>query len=182
MLPALGGVGQCDPAGEIGLRVEEAVAVVLVPGKGGRNARLLVDRLVPVEADVGAHEIPGEIPKERPGTEVPQESRAQHEVNGEGDLVGTGDEATALRQLAQRGFGLGLPGVDLGDQALERGGLDGILEHEEALLAPLASLRGRDAPVGAGSGLPAKVPVERMELRRHAGAGLFPISLILLLA
>ncbi|MDE2975888.1 MAG: hypothetical protein OXU63_00025 [Acidobacteriota bacterium] len=79
-------------------------------------------------------------------------------------------------------FGFGLPGVDLGDQALERGRLDRVLEHEEALLAPLAGLRGGDAPVGAAPGLPAKVPVERMELRRHAGAGLFPMSLTLLLA
>ena len=103
-----------------------------------------------------------------PGTEVAEESRALHQVDGEGDLVGTSDEATPLRLLAQPRFGLGLPGVDLGDQALERGRLDSVLEHEETLLAPLAGLRGRDASVGAASGLPAKAPVERMELRRHA--------------
>ena len=59
----LGGVGQRDPARQVLLRLDERVAVVLVPGERRLGARLLVHRLVPVEAHVGPDEVgaqPGE--------------------------------------------------------------------------------------------------------------------------
>ncbi len=48
-----GGVGERDPAREVLLRLDERVAVVLVPREATRLLGLLVDELVPVEPDVG---------------------------------------------------------------------------------------------------------------------------------
>ena len=57
----LGGVGQRHPTGEVLLRLHEGVPVVLVPGERRLGPRLLVDRLVPVEADIGSDEVGADV-------------------------------------------------------------------------------------------------------------------------
>ncbi len=162
----LGGVGERDPAGEIALRLDEVVAVVLVPGKGSFGARLLVDRLVPVEAHVGTEQVAPEVLEHRAGAEVVEEPRAQDQVHRERDLVGARDEPLAAL-LAQRGLDLRLPRIDLGDDAIDGGAVERALEQEVAVLVPAPRLFGRDAAIGSGRWGPLEGGVARVKSNVH---------------
>ena len=50
-------VGQSDPAGEIGFRLGEGVAIVLMPGESPALFRFLVNRLAPVQPHVGPDQV-----------------------------------------------------------------------------------------------------------------------------
>src|SRR5271170_4787218 len=52
-----GGIGERDPAGEVRLRLDEGVAVILMPRKMLRVLGLFVNRLIPIETHVGSDEI-----------------------------------------------------------------------------------------------------------------------------
>ncbi len=52
-----GGVGEREPDRQVLLRLDERVAVVLMPREPPRLLGLLVDGLIPVEVDVGAEQI-----------------------------------------------------------------------------------------------------------------------------
>ena len=66
---SIGGVGERDPAREVLLRLDERVAVVLVPREPARLLGLLVDGLVPVHVHVGADEVGAEVDEHGAGRE-----------------------------------------------------------------------------------------------------------------
>ena len=91
-----GGVGERDPAREVLLRLDERVAVVLVPREPARLLGLLVDGLVPVEVHVGTEEVVAEADEAGVAGEAPCRLRAEHRVQGEGDRAGLRDVEAAV--------------------------------------------------------------------------------------
>ena len=80
-----GGIGERHPAGEVLLRFDEGVAVVLMPRESARLLGLLVDGLVPVEAHVGADQVVAQIGEHRVPGERGGDRFALDEVDGERD-------------------------------------------------------------------------------------------------
>src|SRR5260370_28249255 len=78
-----GRVVESDPAGEVRLRLDVGVAVVLMPGERLGILGLLVHRLIPVEAHVGPDEIVAEILKDATRRELAQYFGKPDEVHGE---------------------------------------------------------------------------------------------------
>src|SRR5205823_6944085 len=138
------GVGDRDPAREVGLRFDVRVAVVLVPEDRLRPVRLLVDGLVPVQPDIGPDEVVAQTSEQRRRTERTQRGGVLHEVQRNRHGVDAGEAEATLRLGAEE---LERPlverrdlGVQLGDGlATER-----LLEDEEALLVVRAGLFLRD--------------------------------------
>src|SRR5271156_460372 len=60
-----GGVGQRNPAGEVGLRLDEVIAVVLMPREKFGILGLLVYRLVAIEAHVGTEQVAADAGDDR---------------------------------------------------------------------------------------------------------------------
>src|SRR5215475_14296391 len=121
-------VGQGYPAGEVLLRLDVRVAVVLVPGKALRLLGLLVDRLVPVEPYVRPDQIVPEIPEGPPAAERAQDGRTLHQVDAEGDGVSVRNERAAAWEAAQHGRDARLERIDLVDHRADRNRVEGILQ------------------------------------------------------
>ena len=104
------GVGEREPHGEVLLRLDVGVAVVLVPRHPARLLGLLVDGLVPVEAHVGADEVGAQAEDGGVAAERLGGRRAGDGVQRDGERAGLGDrEAPVLAGLEE--------GVDLGLEA-----------------------------------------------------------------
>ena len=137
-----------------------------MPGERRFGAGLLVDRLVPVETDVGPDQVAPEVLEHRAGAEVVEEPGAQDEMHRKRDLVGARDEPLAAL-LAQRRLDLRLPRIDLGDDAIDGGAVERALEQEVAVLVPALRLLGRDPVVGAGQRGPLEPGVARVGFHVH---------------
>ena len=162
------GVGQRHPAGQVLLRIDEGVAVVLVPGEL-LWARLLVDRLVPVEPHVGADQVVGQVAEDGPRAELAEPLGAGHQVDRERDLARSRDP-DAPAPVAQVLLDARLDRIDLVADGLRGRGVEGVLEQEEAALVVARGLLGADAAVGALRRVPVEGRVERWEGDR-VGAG-----------
>ena len=166
------GVCQGQPAGQVLLGIGEGVAVVLVPGEFLGVARLLVDRLVPVEPGPRgrAHDIVAEVLEDLVAAERFQRRRTHHQVDGEGDRVGLVDEILAVVALAQLGLVGLLQRVDGFAQGGDLGSGESILEQEEALLVVLPGLLLGDQPVRADRWRPGEGGVEGMDAHGRPGS------------
>ncbi len=82
--------------------------------------------------------------------------RPRHQVRGERDLVGAGDEEASAVQFAQRvGLAL-LEGIDRPDQRIHLGRRERVLQHEEPVLVVLPRLLRRDGAEGTRVFAPAE--------------------------
>ena len=137
-------VGDRDPAREVRLRLDVGVAVVLVPQHRFGAVRLLVDRLVPVEAHVGADQIARQAGEHRIAR---RSSRANSvRVTACGATVCVSRPATEKRPpgaASRKRFDVVVAGCELGVELLERRRVERVLDHEVAELVELRSLRGR---------------------------------------
>ena len=111
-------IDQRYPEREILLRLDEGVAIVLVPGKFLFLARLLVDRLVPIEPHVVADQVVADVLDLRMRREGAQYVGPGDKMRREGDDVGFGD-ADLAALAAQPFFALLFDRIDGDDDAFD---------------------------------------------------------------
>ena len=103
-----GRISQRDPAGQVLLRFDVGVAVVLMPGKLPIRPRLLVHRLVPVQPYVRTNQVVHKIAKYAMRRELAQHGVALHQMGMKGDLAGPRNAMDTVRPGLQKRFDLGL--------------------------------------------------------------------------
>ena len=140
------GVRDRDPARQIRLRLDVRVAVVLVPEHRFGAVRLLVDGLVPVQADIRPDEVVAQVGEQRRRAERAQRGGVPDEVQRDGDRVDAGEAEAALRLPAQELERLLVEGCDLRVQLADGLGVERVLEDEEAPLVVRPGLFLRDDP------------------------------------
>ena len=111
----LGRIGQRDPTGQIVLRLNKCVAVVLMPWKLFCHARFFIDALIPIQPYVRADEVRTQIREQRMATQLREHIAVQHQMRAKRDLVGARNAVTPIRALAQLRFGLGLQRINRAD-------------------------------------------------------------------
>src|SRR5215831_10708288 len=107
-----GRIGQRDPTGQIGLRLDIGVAIVLMPRERLLVLGLFVDRLVPVKAHVGTDQIVAQVRENRCRRELAQHLRAFYQVDREADSSGLRDKPPLTWGGAKRRFYLRFPRLD----------------------------------------------------------------------
>src|SRR5260370_14836358 len=94
-------VVESDPTGEVLLRLDKGVAIVLMPRERLRIFGLLVHRLIPVKPDVGADQIVAEVLKNAARRKLAQHLRKPNQVHSESDSVGLRDAHPPLGTRSQ---------------------------------------------------------------------------------
>ena len=162
-----GGVSDGDPAGEVGLRLDELVAVVLMPREATRLLGLLVHGLVPVEVDVRADDVPAQAKQGRVPREVGQERRLTGEVGRERDRSRFGNREATVSLFAQELVDGCFPAVELFLDRLELRSAEHPVEHDEALLIEPAHLGFVEERERSGVVFPGERGVPRMQCQRR---------------
>ena len=137
-------VGERDPAREVRLRLDERVAVVLVPQHRLGRVRLLVDGLLPVEPHVGTDEVAAQPGEQRVRAEVAQHIGAHDEVRRDRLRVGAGDAEPAVGLPFEELLHARFAGRDRFVDRGERRRVECVLDDEEAVLVELLGLRVAD--------------------------------------
>ena len=164
----LGGVGERQPHGEVLLRLDVRVAVVLVPRDPPRLLGLLVHGLVPVEPHVGADEVGAEPEDRGVGAERLGLLRARHGVDRDRERAGLGDgEAAVLAGLEER-VDLRLEPVEVLPDLRQGVGVDEVGHHDEALLVELATCSGVSVVKGPSWSRQSKRSFQGWRLHRPA--------------
>ncbi len=157
-----GRVVKRDPAGEVRLRLDVGVAVILMPREWLGILGLLVHRLIPVEAHVGSDEIVAEILKDATRRELAQHFGKPDEMHGESDAVGLRDTHPAVGPRAQELLGLHFEGIDRIADAHDGRGIDRIFEHEEPALIERMCLLVSDRAKRPAHRRPGESMIQRM--------------------
>ena len=126
---------------------------------------LLVDQLVPVEANVVANQVVAQPGEHRVGGEPAGCLSDKHRVRGEhnGSCLGNGE--SALGPGAEKGVGTGFDPVECRGDFFQITGSEGVLDEDESLFMELVGLVAVDHPVGAvGRALPGEPGVPRVGL------------------
>src|ERR1051325_7297504 len=125
-------VHQRNPQGEVLLRLDERVAVVLMPGKLLFLRRFFVDRLIPIEPYVGTDQVMANLFDRRVHRKIAKNSGLAHEMRREGDDVGRRNAHPATL-FAQPGLAPGLQRIDGRDYGLDLGLRKNALEERKTL-------------------------------------------------
>src|SRR5262249_48016781 len=84
-------IGQRDPTGQVRLRLDIRVTVVLMPRERLSILGLFVDRLVPIQAHVGTDEVVAQVGEHRRRRKLAQDLRTLDQMDREADALGLGD-------------------------------------------------------------------------------------------
>ena len=158
-----GRVVESDPAGQVRLRLDVGVAVVLMPRERLWILGLFVHGLIPVKAHVGADEIVAEILKDAARRELAQDFGKLNQVNGESDSVGLCDAHPAVGTRAKELLSLRLERIDRIANAHDGRRIDRIFKHEEAALVERSRLLVGDQSKRPAHGRPTESMIQRME-------------------
>ncbi|CAB4799273.1 unannotated protein [freshwater metagenome] len=160
-----GGIGERHPAGEVLLGLDVRVAVVLMPRKVAHWLWLFVDGLIPVHAHVVADEIAGDAEQRIVPRELAAHFVACHEVHGEGNRVGLGDEEGLIGLRAQEVGALLFVGIDGRSECCQCLRREGVFNEAVTIAVELLDLRCRQERVAVSgvSGAPRKRFVERVQ-------------------
>ncbi len=165
------GVGEGEPHGEVLLRLDVGVPVVLVPRHAARLLGLLVDGLIPVEAHVGTDEVGAEAEHRRVLAQCLACLGPRDGVDGDRERAGLGDgEATVLPRL-EEGVDLGLERVEVVAHRGDRGLVDQVGHHDEPVLVELLHLLVAQLLERARMVRPLEAVVPGMGLHRAQGTG-----------
>src|SRR5262249_36148629 len=165
---------ESDPAGQIALRLEIRVAVILMPWERLRLLELLVHSLIPVETNVGAEQIGGNVAEHGTSAERTQEARSSDQMNAEGDRLGIRDEETPISLASQKCIDLRFDRIDFSDDLGERTGIKCIGQNEEAELVIGPHLLGGESTKRAAVILPRERLVPGMAFNFHRCGGRGP--------
>ena len=128
------------------------------------GARLLVDRLVPVETNVGPEQIVGQVLENDIPGEGLGSGRAQDGMHVERNLTGSGDEGVTAELVAQEPLELGLQGIEFGEQLGDPIGVKDIFHQEVAVSIVGLGLGFTERPKRTYVIAPDKILIERMLL------------------
>src|ERR1700722_17484266 len=127
-------VVESDPTGQVRLRLDVGVAIVLMPRERLRVFGLLVHRLIPVKPDVRPDQIVTEVLENAARRKLAQHLGKPDQVHGESDSVGLRNTDPAVRTRSQEFFGLHLERIDRVANAHDGRAIDRIFEHEKPAL------------------------------------------------
>jgi hypothetical protein len=157
-----GGVGEREPDREVLLRLDEGVTVVLMPGEPAGLLGLLVNDLVPVEANVGADKVSTYLRDRRVPADVAGRLGLLYRVRSEDDGTRLGNEHPFVGHRLEELVEALLDDIELVSDVSERGGIDEVFNNDPALVVELVELVVGEAGRSNVRPLPGKVGVPRM--------------------